>query len=152
MEQKWPLSSSSNCIPMATKKIMIDRKYHLFDAKGKVLGRLATEVATILMGKNKVSYAPHVDGGDFVTIINTDLIEVTGNKATDKMYHRFSGYPGGISSISFEDQLQKDSRKLIYQALYGMLPKNKLRDRMLTRLHLNKGNEHTEKIIHVTHE
>ncbi len=131
---------------------MIDRKYHLFDAKGKVLGRLATEVATILMGKNKVSYAPHVDGGDFVTIINTDLIEVTGNKATDKMYHRFSGYPGGISSISFEDQLQKDSRKLIYQALYGMLPKNKLRDRMLTRLHLNKGNEHTEKIIHVTHE
>lgn len=137
---------------MAQKKIMIDRKYHLFDAKGKVLGRLATEIATILMGKNKVSYAPHIDGGDFVVVINTDLIEVTGNKAEDKIYHRFSGYPGGISSISFKDQLKKDSRKVVYAALYGMLPKNKLRNRMLTRLHLNKEGEHTEKIIHVTHE
>lgn len=137
---------------MATKKIMIDRKYHLFDAKGKVLGRLATEIATILMGKNKVSYAPHIDGGDFVVVINTDQIEVTGNKAEDKIYHRFSGYPGGISSISFKDQVAKDSRKVVYAALYGMLPKNKLRNRMLTRLHLNKGSEHTEKIIHVTHE
>lgn len=135
-----------------TKKIMIDRKYHLFDAKGKVLGRLATEVATILMGKDKVSYAPHIDGGDFVVIINTDQIEVTGNKAEDKIYHRFSGYPGGIHSINFQDQLKKDSRKVLYAAVYGMLPKNSLRDRMLTRLHLNKGAEHTEKIIHVTHE
>lgn len=138
---------------MATKKkIMIDRKYHLFDAKGKTLGRLATQIATILMGKNKVSYAPHIDGGDFVVVINTDLIEVTGNKAEDKMYHHFSGYPGGIRSISFKDQLAKDSRKVVHAALYGMLPKNKLRDRMLTRLHLNKEGEHTEKIIHVTHE
>lgn len=131
---------------------MIDRKYHLFDAKGKVLGRLATEIAPLLMGKNKVAYAPHIDGGDFVVVINTDLIEVTGNKAEDKMYHRFSGYPGGIHSINFQDQLKKDSRKVLYAALYGMLPKNKLRDRMLTRLHLNKTGEHTEKIIHVTHE
>ena len=137
---------------MATKKNMIDRKYHLFDAKGKVLGRLATEIAPLLMGKNKVAYAPHIDGGDFVVVINTDLIEVTGNKAEDKMYHRFSGYPGGIHSINFQDQLKKDSRKVLYAALYGMLPKNKLRDRMLTRLHLNKTGEHTEKIIHVTHE
>ena len=137
---------------MATKKNMIDRKYHLFDAKGKVLGRLATEIATLLMGKNKVSYAPHIDGGDFVVVINTDLIEVTGNKAEDKMYYRFSGYPGGISSINFKDQLKKDSRKVVHTALYGMLPKNKLRDRMLTRLHLYKEGEHTEKIIHVTHE
>ena len=137
---------------MATKKTMIDRKYHLIDAKGKVLGRLATEVATILMGKNKPTYTPHIDGGDFVVIVNTDLIEVTGNKAEDKIYYRFSGYPGGINSISFKDQIKKDSRKVVYQALYGMLPKNKLRDRMLTRLHLNKEGEHTEKIIHVTHE
>ena len=136
---------------MATKKTMIDRKYHLFDAKGKVLGRLATEISTILMGKNKVSYAPHIDGGDFVVLINTDKIEVTGNKGDDKIYHRFSGYPGGIHSIAFKDQLKKDSRKIIYQALYGMLPKNKLRDRMLTRLHLYKDSEHNEKIIHVTH-
>jgi len=135
-----------------TKKTMIDRKYHLFDAKGKVLGRLSTEIARILMGKNKVAYAPHIDGGDFIVLVNTDLIEVTGNKAEDKMYYRFSGYPGGIHSISFEDQLKKDSRKVVYQALYGMLPKNKLRDRMLTRLHLYKDAKHTEKIIHVTHE
>ncbi len=133
------------------KKTMIDRRYHLFDAKGKVLGRLATDVARILMGKGKVSYAPHVDGGDFVVIINTDLITVTGNKAADKRYYRFSGYPGGIHSISFEDQLKKDSRKVVHQALYGMLPKNSLRDRMLTRLHLYKDGTHTEKIIHVTH-
>lgn len=137
---------------MASKKIMIDRKYHLFDAKGKVLGRLATEIATILMGKDKVSYAPHIDGGDFVVLINTDLIEVTGNKAEDKIYHRFSGYPGGIHSINFKDQLKKDSRKVVFQALYGMLPKNSLRDRMLTRLHLYKDGTHTEKIIHVTHD
>lgn len=137
---------------MAQKKIMIDRKYHLFDAKGKVLGRLATEISTVLMGKNKVSYAPHIDGGDFVVVINTDDIEVTGNKAEDKIYHRFSGYPGGIHSIAFKDQKIKDSRKLLYNAVYGMLPKNSLRDRMLTRLHLNKNGEHTEKIIHVTHE
>ena len=136
---------------MAQKKQLIDRKYHLFDAKGKVLGRLATEIATILMGKDKVAYAPHIDGGDFVVVLNTDEIEVTGNKAEDKIYHRFSGYPGGIHSISFGDQVKKDSRKVLYSAVYGMLPKNSLRDRMLTRLHLNKGAEHTEKIIHVDH-
>lgn len=131
---------------------MIDRKYHLFDARGKVLGRLATQVATILIGKDKVAYAPHIDGGDFVVILNSDKIEVTGNKAKQKMYHRFSGYPGGISSISFEDQVKKDSRKVIWQAVYNMLPKNKLRGRMLRRLLINKGSEHTAKIIHVTHK
>ena len=79
-----------------------DRKYHLIDAQGKVLGRLATEIAQILSGKRKVDYAPHIDGGDFVVLINTDGIVVTGNKTNDKMYHRFSGYPGGINSINFK--------------------------------------------------
>jgi large subunit ribosomal protein L13 len=134
------------------KKTMIDRKYHLFDAQGKVLGRLATQVATILIGKDKVAYAPYIDGGDFVVIINSDKIEVTGNKSKQKMYHRFSGYPGGISSINFEDQMKKDSRKVMWQAVYNMLPKNKLRAKMLRRLLLNKGAEHTAKIIHVTHK
>jgi large subunit ribosomal protein L13 len=138
---------------MAQKKnTMIDRKYHLFDAKGKVLGRLATELSRLLMGKHKVSYAPHIDGGDFVVIVNSDAITVTGNKAGNKMYHRFSGYPGGITSINFEDQVKKDSRKVIWQAVYNMLPKNKLRGRMMRRLHINKGAEHEEKIIHVTHK
>ena len=131
---------------------MIDRQYHLFDAQGKVLGRLATEIATILIGKDKVSYAPHIDGGDFVVIINSDGIDVTGNKRETKIYHRFSGYPGGITSIAFKDQLKKDSRKLIWQAIYGMLPKNKLRDKMLTRLLIYKKADHKHKAIHITHE
>ncbi|MDD2766667.1 MAG: 50S ribosomal protein L13 [Candidatus Moranbacteria bacterium] len=134
------------------KRTMIDRKYHLFDAKDKVLGRLSTQIARLLMGKHKVGYAPHIDGGDFVIIINSDGLVVTGKKNTDKMYHRFSGYPGGITSINFEDQMKKDSRKILWQAVYNMLPKNALRGKMLRRLHINKGGEHEEKIIHVTHE
>jgi len=134
------------------KKTMIDRKYHLFDAQGKVLGRLATQLATILIGKDKVAYAPHIDGGDFVVIINSDKVEVTGNKGKNKIYHRFSGYPGGITSINFDDQVKKDSRKVIWQAVYNMLPKNKLRARMLRRLLINKGAEHEQKIIHITHQ
>ena len=134
------------------KRTMIDRKYHLFDAKGKVLGRLSTEIARLLMGKNKVGYAPHIDGGDFVVIINSDTVTVTENKDKKKMYHRFSGYPGGITSINFEDQMKKDPRKIIWQAVYNMLPKNALRGKMLRRLHINKGSDHQEKIIHVTHE
>mgnify|MGYP003337161882 CR=1 FL=1 len=134
------------------KKQTIDRKYHLFDAQGKVLGRLATEIAQVLSGKGKVDYAPHIDNGDFVVLINTDGIDVTGNKRSDKIYHRFSGYPGGITSVAFKDQLKKDSRKIIWQAVYNMLAKNSLRDRRLTRLRMFKKGEHTAKTIHVTHE
>ncbi|MEI9966291.1 MAG: 50S ribosomal protein L13 [Candidatus Moraniibacteriota bacterium] len=130
----------------------IDRKYHLYDAQGKILGRLATELATVLSGKSKVDYAPHIDGGDFVILINADGIDVTGNKRHDKIYHRFSGFPGGIHSIALKDQLKKDSRRVLHQAVRGMLPKNKLRDRMLTRLFIYPGAEHQHKTIHVTHE
>lgn len=135
-----------------SKKTMIDRKYHLFDAQGKVLGRLATGIARILMGKNKVSYTPHIDGGDFVVVANTDGLTVTGNKSKQKIYHRFSGYPSGISSITLGDQMKKDSRKILWQAVYNMLPKNSLRDRMLKRLLLHKDADHKQKIIHITHE
>lgn len=134
-----------------TTKQRIDRTYHLFDAQGKVLGRLATEIAKTLIGKNKVDYAPHIDGGDFVVIINCDGVTVTGNKRTAKMYHRFSGYPGGITSIAFKDQIKKDSRKVLWQAVYNMLPKNSLRDRMLTRLLLYKNGEHKHPTIHTIH-
>jgi large subunit ribosomal protein L13 len=103
---------------------------------------LATEVATILSGKRKVDYAPHIDGGDFVVLINTDGIVVTGNKTNDKMYHRFSGYPGGINSINFKDQMKKDSRKIIHQAVYNMLPKNKLRQKRLARLFIYSDDKH----------
>lgn len=127
------------------------RATHLFDAQGQVLGRLATEIVKVLSGKGKTNFAPHIDAGDIVIVTNTDGIEVTGNKRQDKMYHRFSGYPGGITSISFKDQREKDSTKLIWQAVYGMLPKNSLRARMLTRLRLFKDGEYGNRKIDVTH-
>ncbi len=129
----------------------IVRATHLFDAQGQVLGRLATTIAKVLSGKGKTSYAPHIDGGDIVIVTNTDGIEVTGNKRDDKMYHRFSGYPGGITSISFKNQRDKDSTKLIWQAVYGMLPKNSLRAKMLTRLRLFKDAEYDNRKIDVNH-
>jgi len=131
-------------------KKTIQRNYHLFDAQDKVLGRLATEIALILRGKNKVDFTPHIDAGDFVVVVNSDKVKVTGNKATGKIYHRYSGYPGGISSITFEDQLVKDSRKIIQGAVYGMLSKNKIRNRMMTRLLIYKNAEHNHK-IEITH-
>jgi large subunit ribosomal protein L13 len=128
----------------------MDRKYHLFDAQGKILGRMATDIAKILSGRTKVDFTPHIDGGDFVVVINSDKIEVTGNKLLGKIYHRFSGYPGGISSIALRDLLKKDSTKVIQNAVYGMLPKNKLRNEMMKRLLVYKDAEHKHK-IDVTH-
>lgn len=128
----------------------IDRKYHLFDAEGKTLGRLATEIAKVLRGKNKVDFTPHIDAGDLAVVINSDKIKVTGNKLDGKIYYHFSGYPGGITAIKLKDQLAKDSRKVIKDALWGMLPKNKLRDRMMTRLLIYKDGKHTHK-IEITH-
>jgi large subunit ribosomal protein L13 len=128
----------------------IDRKYHLFDAEGKTLGRLATEIATVLRGKNKVDFTPHIDAGDLAVVINSDKIKVTGNKMEGKIYYHFSGYPGGITAIKLKDQITKDSRKVIKDALWGMLPKNKLRNRMMTRLLIYKDDKHTHK-IEITH-
>ncbi len=128
------------------KKKSIQRKYHLFDAEGKILGRLATEAAKVLRGRNKRDWTPNIDGGDFAVVINADRIAITGNKLEGKIYHHFSGYPGGIASIKLKDQLKKDSRKVIEAAVYGMLPKNKLRDRMTRRLLIYKNGEHKHKI------
>ncbi len=127
------------------------RQYHLFDAEGKVLGRLSTEISKVLSGRNKVDYTPHIDGGDFVVVINASQIRVTGKKLTDKIYHSFSGYPGGITAIAFQDLLEKDPRKVIQNAVYGMLPKNKLRDKMMLRLHVYGAAEHEHKNIEITH-
>lgn len=129
----------------------MERKYHSFDAEGKVLGRLATEIAKVLSGKGKIDHTPHIDGGDHVVVINAEKIRVTGNKLNDKIYHRFSGYPGGITSIALKDLLKKDATKVIKNAVYGMLPKNKLRDRMMTRLHVCIGSEHEYKNVEITH-
>lgn len=129
----------------------INRKYHHFDAQGKVLGRLAVEIVRALSGRGRVDFVPHIDQGDFVIVTNTDGVIVTGNKTLGKKYHSYSGYPGGITTINFRDQMKKDSRKVIEWAVYGMLPKNKLRDQMMTRLLLIKGAEHGHP-IHVEHE
>ncbi len=131
---------------MKQVKQSINRQYHHFDAQGKIVGRLATEIVRILSGRGRVDFTPHIDAGDFVVVTNTDGLILTGNKAKLKTYHRFSGYPGGISSITFEEQMKKDSRKTLEMAVYGMLPKNKLRDRMMTRLLLIQGAEHTHPI------
>lgn len=116
-----------------------------------MLGRLATEIAKVLSGRNKVDYVPNIDGGDFAVVINSDKVRVTGNKADGKIYHSFSGYPGGISSISFKDLLKKDSKKIIQSAIYGMLPKNNLRAKMMLRLKVYKNAEHGIKNIEITH-
>lgn len=130
----------------------MNRQKHLFDAEGKVLGRLATEIAKVLSGKNKADYVPNIDGGDFAVVINADKIRVTGNKMDDKIYHRFSGYPGGISSIALKDLLKKDSRKVIQSAVYGMLPKNNLRDKRMLRLSIFKDAQQNDKNIEITHK
>ena len=128
----------------------INRKYHLFDAKEETIGRMSTKIATILRGKNKVDFTPNIDGGDFVVVINSDAAKFTGAKADGKIYYRFSGYPGGITATKLADQIGKDSRKVISHAVYRMLPKNKLRDRMIKRLLIYKDDKHDHK-IEITH-
>ena len=129
----------------------MNRQYHLFNAKGKVLGRLATEIATILSGKNKVDYAPYIDGGDAVVVINAAQIKVTGNKENDKKYYRFTGYPGGIKNVTVKQQREKDASKIISQAVQGMLPKNKLGSKMQKRLFIFNNEKH-KYTIDISHE
>lgn len=129
---------------------IINRKYHLFDAKNKILGRLATEIAVILRGKNKIDFAPHIDGGDFAVVINSDKVRVTGQKLEGKIYHHFSGYPHGIRSTRLKEKMEADSRTVIREAVNGMLPKNKLRSRMIKRLLVYKDDQHKHK-IDITH-
>ena len=125
---------------------MINRKYKLFDAEKEPLGRMATKIALVLRGKNKVDFTPNIDGGDFAVVINADKLKVTGNKMEDKIYHHFSGYPGGVRSINLQDQMERDSAKVIQAAVYGMLPKNKLRNPMMKRLLIYKDDKHSHKI------
>lgn len=111
-----------------------ERKWHLFDAQGMVLGRLASRIAILLQGKENVDYLPFQDNGDWVVVINAQGLRVTGKKRKDKIYYRYSGYPGGIKKESFADLLAKDPDKILRHAVKGMLPKNKLAAVMLKRL------------------
>ena len=113
-----------------------ERKWYIIDATDKTLGRLATEIAVILKGKNKVSFIPHLDNGDYVIVTNCDKFKVTGKKMTDKMYYRHTGYLGGLKEISLENLLNKKPFKALEFAVSGMLPKNKLRKGMISRLKL----------------
>ena len=124
------------------KKEETDRKWYLIDAEGKTLGRLASAVAKILRGKNKPTFTPNVDCGDFVVILNSDKITYTGNKATAKKYYQYSGYPGGMTATELTKQMQKDSRKVIIAAVHGMLPNSRLANKQITKCKVFKGAEH----------
>lgn len=119
-----------------------EKSWFLVDVENKVLGRAATEVARILRGKHKPIYAPSVDAGDFVIIVNADKIRLTGNKMSDKMYHRHTGYPGGLRSISADKLLASKPEELIRKAVKGMLPKNKLGRQMYKKLKVYAGADH----------
>ena len=119
-----------------------ERDWLLVDARGKTLGRLATQIADMLRGKRKPTYTPHVDVGDFVVVINAEKIAVTGDKLHKKMYYRHSGYPGGLKQRTLREQLERRPTEVIRKAVKGMLPKNKLAAAQLTKLKVYAGPEH----------
>ena len=130
---------------MDTKSYKIDsmdKGWLLVDASDKTLGRLSTNIAKILMGKNKPEYTPHNDVGDYVVVINAEKIKVTGNKNEQKMYYRHTGYPGGIKSQSFNDLIASHPDRIITSAVKGMLPKNKLSNSVIRKLKVYKGESH----------
>jgi large subunit ribosomal protein L13 len=120
----------------------IDRLWYVVDAEGKTLGRLATQIADTLRGKGKPEYTPHVDTGDFVVVVNAEKIAVTGDKRTDKMYYRHSGYPGGLKSRTLNDMLERRPEEVIRLAVKGMLPRNRLGRKQLTKLKVYAGPDH----------
>ena len=120
----------------------ITRKWHLVDLEGQTLGRVATSIATLLMGKGKVISGDHLDNGDYVVAINSDKITVTGKKLTDKIYYSHSGFPGGLKELSLSQLMAKDSRKVIEKAVKGMLPKDKHQQDRLRRLKLFADAKH----------
>jgi large subunit ribosomal protein L13 len=120
----------------------IERRWYVVDASGQVLGRLASEVATILRGKHKPMYAPHMDTGDHVIVINADKIELTGNKGEDKYAYRHSGYPGGIKAVAYKDLMATRPVAAVEKAVKGMLPKNSLGRQMVKKLHVVPGGDH----------
>jgi len=120
----------------------IQREWHVIDATDVVLGRLAVQTANLLRGKHKAMFAPHLDTGDFVIIVNAEKVALSGDKATTKMAYRHSGYPGGLSATPIGELLEKDARKAIEMAVWGMLPKNRLGRQLLTKLKVYSGPEH----------
>ena len=120
----------------------ITRSWHVLDADDVVLGRLAVTAATLLRGKHKPTYAPHVDGGDFVVVVNASKIALGGNKRNDKMYYRHSGRPGSLKTLPAGEMLAKDPRQVVERAVWGMLPKNRLSRKLIKKLKVYAGPEH----------
>jgi len=119
-----------------------ERNWLLVDATGQTLGRLSTQIADALRGKRKPAYTPHIDTGDFVVVVNAEKISVSGKKRTDKRYYRHSGYPGGLRSRTFEEMLARRPEEIIRIAVKGMLPRNRLARRQITKLKIYAGPEH----------
>lgn len=120
----------------------IENRWRVFDADGKVLGRLASEIATVLMGKHKAEYVPHMASGDFVIVVNASKVELTGKKAEQKIYKRHSQYPGNLKEIPYARMQERTPERIIELAVRGMIPKNKLGRKMLSRLKVYSGPEH----------
>ncbi len=120
----------------------VSRQWFVVDADGQTLGRLATRIATVLRGKHKPQFTPHVDVGDFVIVLNASKVELTGRKLEQKQYHRYSGYPGGLRSLSADHVRENDSERMIMQAVKGMLPKNRLARQIIKKLKVYPGAEH----------
>jgi large subunit ribosomal protein L13 len=124
------------------KESQIDRKWYLIDASKQVVGRVSTQAAGLLIGKHKVMYAPYLDTGDYVVLINANNVSITGKKAQEKTYMRFSGYPGGLKKISYKEMSEKKPTEILRHSISGMLPKNKLRKRRITRLYIYPDENH----------
>ena len=120
----------------------VEREWFVVDAEGETLGRLATRIADTLRGKRKPQYTPHVDTGDFVVVVNAEKIHVTGNKLDQKRYYRHSGYPGGVRSRTVREQLDRQPAEVIRKAVKGMLPRNRLANRQITKLKVYAGPKH----------
>jgi len=125
--------------PSATE---IKREWQVVDASGQVLGRLASQVAKLLMGKHKSIYTPHLDTGDYVMVLNAAKVELSGKKANQKIYYRHSGYPGGLKEITFRELFSKDPTRVVEAAVKGMLPKSRLGRAMFKKLRVYAGSEH----------
>jgi len=124
------------------RPLEVERKWYVVDAEGKTLGRLATEIARILRGKNKPQYTPHVDVGDFVVVVNAEKVVVTGRKTEQKVYRRHSGYPGGMKETSYEQMLERRPTEILRKAVYGMMPKTRLARQQFKKLKVYAGPEH----------
>jgi large subunit ribosomal protein L13 len=124
------------------RPLEVERKWYVVDAEGQTLGRLATEIATVLRGKNKPQYTPHVDTGDFVVVVNAEKVAVTGRKAEQKVYRRHSGYPGGLKETSYEQMMERRPTEILRRAVKGMMPKNRLARQQLRKLKIYAGPEH----------